>query len=742
MNTLIENLIQKVKTYNPEADVSIIEKAFEYAKSKHEGQVRRSGEKYIIHPVEVANILAELELDVESIAAGLMHDVVEDTEVTNDQMVSMFGEEIAGLVDGVTKLGMIAYKTKEENQAENLRKMFLAMGKDIRVVLIKLADRLHNMRTLKFMPPYKAIIKSNETLEIFAPIAERLGIFKIKWEMEDIALRYIEPDFYFDMRRQIIRRLYQRESYISDMIDFLKETLAKEMPNSNFEIYGREKNLYSIYKKMKFKNKSFEEIYDFLAIRVIVQTKAECYGVLGIVHGMWKPIPDRNKDYIGNPKANNYQSLHTTVFGPGGELVEVQIRTEEMHKTAEYGIAAHWKYKQGKIDTHESEMDKKLAWLRQIMDWQKEVTDPNEYMKSLKTDLYSHQVFVFTPKGDIIELPAGSTPIDMAYKIHTNVGNKCVGAKINNKIVPLDTVLKNGQIIEILTSANSKGPSRDWLNIVQSSHTKSKIKQWFKKEKREENIEKGRELLESTVKKLGYPMADFLRNKALQAVEKHLSQPNDEELYAAIGYGGLTINQVMIKLKEVFERDFADKLKELKEKQLEDLREKQKEAHTKKEIKQERYNSNKQLVNVKGLDNILTRLAKCCNPIPGDDIVGYITKDRGVTVHRSDCTNVIRDSQNSSKELVEVHWNNVGESNIFDVEVQIKAYNRPDLIYDISGLFKTEKINILALNTRKVERNTAIIDLSFEVRTKEQMKKTINKLKTIEDVHEVYRISK
>lgn len=742
MNTLIENLIQKVKTYNPEADVSIIEKAFEYAKSKHEGQVRRSGEKYIIHPVEVANILAELELDVESIAAGLMHDVVEDTEVTNDQMVSMFGEEIAGLVDGVTKLGMIAYKTKEENQAENLRKMFLAMGKDIRVVLIKLADRLHNMRTLKFMPPYKAVIKSNETLEIFAPIAERLGIFKIKWEMEDIALRYIEPDFYFDMRRQIIRRLYQRESYISDMIDFLKETLAKEMPNSNFEIYGREKNLYSIYKKMKFKNKSFEEIYDFLAIRVIVQTKAECYGVLGIVHGMWKPIPDRNKDYIGNPKANNYQSLHTTVFGPGGELVEVQIRTEEMHKTAEYGIAAHWKYKQGKIDTHESEMDKKLAWLRQIMDWQKEVTDPNEYMKSLKTDLYSHQVFVFTPKGDIIELPAGSTPIDMAYKIHTNVGNKCVGAKINNKIVPLDTVLKNGQIIEILTSANSKGPSRDWLNIVQSSHTKSKIKQWFKKEKREENIEKGRELLESTVKKLGYPMADFLRNKALQAVEKHLSQPNDEELYAAIGYGGLTINQVMIKLKEVFERDFADKLKELKEKQLEDLREKQKEAHTKKEIKQERYNSNKQLVNVKGLDNILTRLAKCCNPIPGDDIVGYITKDRGVTVHRSDCTNVIRDSQNSSKELVEVHWNNVGESNIFDVEVQIKAYNRPDLIYDISGLFKTEKINILALNTRKVERNTAIIDLSFEVRTKEQMKKTINKLKAIEDVHEVYRISK
>lgn len=742
MNTLIENLIQKVKTYNPEADVSIIEKAFEYAKSKHEGQVRRSGEKYIIHPVEVANILAELELDVASIAAGLMHDVVEDTEVTSDQMKSMFGEEIAKLVDGVTKLGKIAYKTKEENQAENLRKMFMAMGDDIRVVLIKLADRLHNMRTLKFMPPYKAVIKSKETLEIFAPIAERLGMFKIKWEMEDIALRYTEPDFYFDMRRQIMRRLYQRESYITDMIDFLKENLAKEIPNNHFEIYGREKNLYSIYKKMKFKNKAFEEIYDFLAIRVIVQTKAECYWVLGIVHSMWKPIPDRNKDYIGNPKVNNYQSLHTTVFGPGGELVEIQIRTEEMHKTAEYGIAAHWKYKQGRIDPHESEMDKKLAWLRQLMDWQKEVTDPDEYMKSLKTDLYSHQVFVFTPKGDIIELPAGSTPIDMAYKIHTNVGNKCVGAKINNKIVTLDTELKNGQIVEIMTSANSKGPSRDWLNIVQSSHTKSKIKQWFKKEKREENIEKGRELLESTVKKLGYPIADFLRNKALQAVEKHLSQPNDEELYAAIGYGGLTMNQVMIKLKEIFEKDFADKLKELKEKQLEELREKQREAHSKKEIKQERYKNSKQLVNVTGLDNILTRLAKCCNPIPGDDIVGYITKDRGVTVHRSDCTNVMRDRVNSNKELVEVHWNNVGESNIFDVEVQIKAYNRPDLIYDISSLFKTEKVNILALNTRKIERSTATMDLSFEVKTKEQMKKIIHKLKSIADVHEVYRISK
>ncbi|EJP21399.1 putative GTP diphosphokinase [Peptostreptococcaceae bacterium AS15] len=739
---MIENLIQKVKTYNPEADVSIIEKAFEYAKSKHEGQVRRSGEKYIIHPVEVANILAELELDVASIAAGLMHDVVEDTEVTSDQMKSMFGEEIAKLVDGVTKLGKIAYKTKEENQAENLRKMFMAMGDDIRVVLIKLADRLHNMRTLKFMPPYKAVIKSKETLEIFAPIAERLGMFKIKWEMEDIALRYTEPDFYFDMRRQIMRRLYQRESYITDMIDFLKENLAKEIPNNHFEIYGREKNLYSIYKKMKFKNKAFEEIYDFLAIRVIVQTKAECYWVLGIVHSMWKPIPDRNKDYIGNPKVNNYQSLHTTVFGPGGELVEIQIRTEEMHKTAEYGIAAHWKYKQGRIDPHESEMDKKLAWLRQLMDWQKEVTDPDEYMKSLKTDLYSHQVFVFTPKGDIIELPAGSTPIDMAYKIHTNVGNKCVGAKINNKIVTLDTELKNGQIVEIMTSANSKGPSRDWLNIVQSSHTKSKIKQWFKKEKREENIEKGRELLESTVKKLGYPIADFLRNKALQAVEKHLSQPNDEELYAAIGYGGLTMNQVMIKLKEIFEKDFADKLKELKEKQLEELREKQREAHSKKEIKQERYKNSKQLVNVTGLDNILTRLAKCCNPIPGDDIVGYITKDRGVTVHRSDCTNVMRDRVNSNKELVEVHWNNVGESNIFDVEVQIKAYNRPDLIYDISSLFKTEKVNILALNTRKIERSTATMDLSFEVKTKEQMKKIIHKLKSIADVHEVYRISK
>ena len=733
---MIENLIQKVKTYNPDADVSIIQKAYDYANSKHEGQTRRSGEKYIMHPVEVANILAELELDVATIAAGLMHDVVEDTEVTNEQMIEMFGLEIATLVDGVTKLGKIDYKSKEENQTENLRKMFMAMAKDVRVVLIKLADRLHNMRTLKFMPPHKAISKSKETMEIFAPIAGRLGIFKIKWEMEDIALRYLDPQFYFDMRRQIQRRMSQRDSYINNLIAELKDRVEKEL-NIECEIYGREKNIYSIYKKMKYKNKSFEEIYDFLAVRVIVKTLADCYAVIGIVHSIWKPIPNRFKDYIAMPKVNMYQSIHTTIFGPDGEPVEIQIRTEDMHKAAEYGIAAHWKYKEGRIDPHESEMDKKLAWLRQIMDWQKEVTDPTEFMESLKIDLFSNQVFIYTPKGDIIELPADSTPIDLAYKIHTNVGNTCVGAKVNNKIVPLDTKLLNGQIVEILTSSNSKGPSRDWINIVKSSHTKSKIRQWFKKEKKEENIIKGKELLEQAVKKQGYPLAEFLRTKALQLVEKHVSQPNEEELYAAIGYGGLTINQIMTKLKEVYEKDFGDKIKEEK---LKELKENQKVAQEQKENKKEKYS--RQAVNVTGLDNILTRLAKCCNPIPGDDIVGYITKDRGVTIHRSDCKNVQRDLKNSQKDLIEVHWNNENKNGIFDVQVQIIAYDRRGLFSDISRVFEDDKIDMISLSARKQKDNIAILDVTFEVKTNDQMKKMIKKLKQVQDVQEVYRISK
>nr|WP_330364379.1 bifunctional (p)ppGpp synthetase/guanosine-3',5'-bis(diphosphate) 3'-pyrophosphohydrolase [Peptoanaerobacter stomatis] len=732
----MENVIKTVQQYNPDADVDILIKAYEYAENKHEGQVRRSGEAYIVHPVQVAGILAELELDVATIAAGLMHDVVEDTDTTNEQMINMFGVEIATLVDGVTKLGKIDYKSKEENQTENLRKMFMAMAKDVRVVLIKLADRLHNMRTLKFMPPRKAREKSKETIEIFAPIAGRLGISKIKWEMEDIALRYLEPEFYFDMERKISRRITQRDSYINGIISKLKEKIQVEA-NIPCEIYGREKNMYSIYKKMKFKNKSFEEIYDFIAVRVVVKELKDCYGVIGIVHTIWKPIPTRFKDYIAMPKVNMYQSIHTTIFGPDGEPVEIQIRTEEMHKTAEYGIAAHWKYKEGRIDTNESDMDKKLAWLRQIMDWQKEVSDPTEFMESLKIDLFANQVFVFTPKGDVIELPTDSTPIDLAYKIHTNVGNTCIGAKISGKIVPLDTKLKNGQIVEIMTSASSKGPSRDWINIVKSSHAKNKIRQWFKKERKEENIEKGKELIEKETKKQGYPLGDFLRTKALVAAAKFLSQASEEELYAALGYGGLTMNQVMGKLKDIYEKDFGDKIKEEKLKQ---LKENQRISQEGREQKKER--KNRQLVNVTGVDNILTRLAKCCTPIPGDEIVGYITKGRGVTVHRKDCPNAQRDMQNSSKELVEVHWNDINVNSSFDVEVQIRGYDRRGLFGDISRIFEDEKSDLLSLNARRVKDDIAIIDATFEVRSKEQVRKIIRKLKAVPDIHDVFRISK
>ncbi|MGP1488749.1 MAG: RelA/SpoT family protein [Peptoanaerobacter stomatis] len=733
---MLENVIKTVQQYNPDADVDILIKAYEYAENKHEGQVRRSGEAYIVHPVQVAGILAELELDVATIAAGLMHDVVEDTDTTNEQMINMFGVEIATLVDGVTKLGKIDYKSKEENQTENLRKMFMAMAKDVRVVLIKLADRLHNMRTLKFMPPRKAREKSKETIEIFAPIAGRLGISKIKWEMEDIALRYLEPEFYFDMERKISRRITQRDSYINGIISKLKEKIQVEA-NIPCEIYGREKNMYSIYKKMKFKNKTFEEIYDFIAVRVVVKELKDCYGVIGIVHTIWKPIPTRFKDYIAMPKVNMYQSIHTTIFGPDGEPVEIQIRTEEMHKTAEYGIAAHWKYKEGRIDTNESDMDKKLAWLRQIMDWQKEVSDPTEFMESLKIDLFANQVFVFTPKGDVIELPTDSTPIDLAYKIHTNVGNTCIGAKISGKIVPLDTKLKNGQIVEIMTSASSKGPSRDWINIVKSSHAKNKIRQWFKKERKEENIEKGKELIEKETKKQGYPLGDFLRTKALVAAAKFLSQASEEELYAALGYGGLTMNQVMGKLKDIYEKDFGDKIKEEKLKQ---LKENQRISQEGREQKKER--RNRQLVNVTGVDNILTRLAKCCTPIPGDEIVGYITKGRGVTVHRKDCPNAQRDMQNSSKELVEVHWNDINVNSSFDVEVQIRGYDRRGLFGDISRIFEDEKSDLLSLNARRVKDDIAIIDATFEVRSKEQVRKIIRKLKAVPDIHDVFRISK
>ena len=551
---MLENFIIQIQQHNPNIEYTNIIKAYHFAESAHEGQLRKSGEKYFTHPLQVALILAELEMDDNTIVAGLLHDVLEDTKYEYDEIVAEFGEEVAWLVDGVTKLTRLKYESKEERQAENLRKMFLAMAKDIRVIIIKLADRLHNMRTLEYMNEEKKKEKAMETIEIYAPIADRLGISKIKWELEDTSLRFIDPEGYYELIEKVNKKRGEREEYIKHVISMLDESLVDM--GINYEITGRPKHFYSIYKKMVYQNKSFEEIFDLTAIRVIVDNIKDCYGVLGIVHTLWKPIPGRFKDYIAMPKTNMYQSLHTTVIGPKGEPFEIQIRTEDMHKIAEYGIAAHWKYKEGRVE--EENIDKKLTWLRQMLEWQRDLKDPKEFVESLKIDLFTNQVFVFTPKGDVVELPVGSTPVDFAYKIHSGVGNSCIGGKVDGRIVPLDYKLKTGNIVEVITSAHSNGPSRDWLKFVKSTQAKNKIRQWYKKERKEENILKGKDMLEKEVKRLGYSTKEFLQVDWLNSAVKKLSLNAIEDLYASLGYGGISLNQVMPKLKEKFRAEHID----------------------------------------------------------------------------------------------------------------------------------------------------------------------------------------
>lgn len=730
---MLENLLLRIEQYNPDADLKLLIKAYNYASSAHENQYRKSGEKYIIHPVEVAKILAELELDVDTIAAGLLHDVIEDTDVTFEEIEREFNLDIAMLTDGVTKLGKLEYKSKEETQAENMRKMFLAMGKDIRVVLIKLADRLHNMRTLKHMSPEKAIEKSLETIEIYAPIANRLGISKIKLEMEDLALRYLDPEGYYDLVEKIARKKAERDEYIQRVIYEIKMKLDDSSIMA--DITGRAKHFYSIYKKMKSQNKEFDEIFDLMAVRVLVENVKDCYASLGLVHTIWRPIPGRFKDYIAMPKPNMYQSLHTTVIGPDGEPLEIQIRTLDMHRTAEFGIAAHWKYKEGKINQEASGMESKLQWLRQMMEWQKEVSDPKEFMDSLKIDLFTTEVYVFTPKGEVIELPAGSIPLDFAYKVHSDVGNKCVGAKINGKIVPMTYTLQNGDLIEILTSSNSNGPSRDWLNMVKSSHAKSKIRQWFKKERREENIQKGRELLEREVKRQGYSQSEILKHRYLSPIMKSLSLTNDEDFYAAIGYGGITLSQVMPKLKEKYELENKDK-------------EKDKDLKVKKTSSPELIVTSKKTpshdykgVYVKGIDNLLIRFAKCCNPLPGDDIVGYVTKGRGVSIHRADCDNIDINSETPSDKLVEVGWDkNYNNLKSFEVEILIQANDRRGLFVDVSRVLADEKIQVNSINARNNKDGLVNMNTIIVVASKDQLKSVKNKIKRIEGVISVNRL--
>ena len=727
---MIENLIAMIEEYNPLCDVQLIIRAYNFAENAHQGQYRKSGERYFIHPVEVAKILIELKLDSSTVAAALLHDVLEDTDYDYNKLKSVFGEEIVELVEGVTKLTRLNFQSKEERQAENFRKMFVAMAKDIRVILIKLADRLHNMRTLKYQSDDKKKEISLETLEIYAPIAHRLGISRIKWELEDLCLRYIDPDGYYDLVEKVAIKRNDREAFINEVMSQLRKKLNEFSIEG--EISGRPKHFYSIYRKMVYQNKTFDEIFDFLAVRVIVDSIKDCYGVLGVVHTLWKPIPGRFKDYIAMPKPNMYQSLHTTIIGPKGEPVEIQIRTFEMHQIAEYGIAAHWKYKEGKtLDSHFGFNDK-LSWLGQMMELEKETNDSKEFMESLKVDLFTNEVFVFTPKGAVINLPAGSTPVDFAYKIHSDIGNKCVGAKVDGRIVPLDYKLKNGNIIEVLTSSNSNGPSRDWLKIVKSSQAKTKIKQWFKKERREENVEKGREILEREIRRQGFTLAEALNPKLLLSIGKRLGLSSEEDLYAALGYGGITLTQVLPKIKEVVKKDA------IKKEVHPELTERETVLQQKPQEGRGKANKQSQGVTVKGIDNIMVRFSRCCNPVPGDEIVGYITRGRGVSVHRKDCPNLL-DNNESADRLIDVEWD-TSKPLSFQAEIQIRAADRKGLLSEITKILSDSKHTVNALNARTNKERMAILNLTIEINDIDELDKLMQKFRNLKGTFDVHRV--
>lgn len=719
---MLEKLIAKVEQYNPQADMALIIKAYSFGDAAHEGQFRNSGEKFFIHPFHVAMILADLNMDTATIVAGLLHDVIEDTDITYEDMANEFSVGIADLVDGVTKLKKLEYKTKQENQAENLRKMVLAMAKDIRVIIVKLADRLHNMRTLEYMTDEKKKEKALETLEIYAPLAHRLGISKIKWELEDLSLRYLEPEKYYDLVEKVSRKRREREAYIQEIIHSLQKQL--DDMNIHCEISGRPKNFYSIYKKMAIQGKDFEEIFDLTAIRVLVDTIKDCYGVLGIVHTLWKPLPGRFKDYIAMPKPNMYQSLHTTVIGDEGEIFEVQIRTYEMHRTAEYGIAAHWKYKEGKSKTES--FDKKLAWLRQLLEWQSDLKDPKDFMETLKIDFFTDEVFVFTPRGDVINLPEGSTPIDFAYRVHTDIGNSCVGAKINGRIVPLNYQLRNGNIVEIITSVNSNGPSRDWLDIVKSTQAKSKIRQWFKLKDKDTNAIKGKEALEKELKRQGYKVNEILREDWLKSIANKASINTVEDLYASIGYGNIRLNQVITKLKDFYSEYYRTHHEE------EFLKEQTKKTQERKKSK------GSQGVSIRGIDNIKIRFAKCCNPVPGDEIIGYVTMGRGVSVHRTDCPNVKQSTD--PDRFLEVEWN-VEKKASYNAEVQVKAIDRSGLLAELALRINDEDVGLVSLNARANRDKIVLVNMILEINDIEQLEGVMNRIRKIKNVIDVYRVT-
>ncbi|MBB6445911.1 RelA/SpoT family protein [Bacillus benzoevorans] len=720
-----EQVIDRTRAYLKDEDVEFVKKAYEFALHAHRFQYRKSGEPYIIHPIQVAGILADLEMDPPTVAAGFLHDVVEDTEATLADLKETFSDEVAMLVDGVTKLGKIKYKSHEEQQAENHRKMFVAMAKEIRVIMIKLADRLHNMRTLKHLPAEKQRRISNETLEIFAPLANRLGISKIKWELEDTALRYLNPQQYYRIVNLMKKKRAERLQYLDDVVVEIRGQM--DDVGIKADISGRPKHIYSIYRKMALQNKQFNEIYDLLAIRIIVNSIKDCYAVLGIIHTCWKPMPGRFKDYIAMPKPNMYQSLHTTVIGPKGEPLEVQIRTFEMHRTAEFGIAAHWAYKEGKTINEGSSFKDNLTWFREILEFQDDTANAEEFMESLKVDLFSDMLYVFTPKGDVIELPAGSVPIDFAYRIHSEIGNKTIGAKVNGKMVTLDYKLKTGDIIEILTSKHSYGPSQDWIKLAQTSQAKNKIRAFFKKQRREENIEKGREAVEKEIRLMEFDLKEILAADNVKRVVEKFNFTGEEDMYAAVGYNGITALQVANRLTEKWRKkrdqeQIANVAKAVSE--LKTLPPKKKRESG---------------VRVEGIENLLIRLSRCCNPVPGDEIVGFITKGRGVSVHRKDCPNIVADD--AKDRLIPVEWESgLNDRKEYNVEIEITGFDRRGLLNEVLQAVNETKTDISAVSGKTDRNKMVTITMSISILNVSHLQKVVDRIKQIPDLYAVRRI--
>ncbi len=726
VNYTIEDVMAVAKKNNRHVDIKLIKRAYDFAKQNHGDQLRKSGEPYIIHPVQVAYILATLGLDASTISAALLHDVIEDTDVTLQDLSKEFSEEIAGMVDGVTKLGQLNYSSKEEEQVENYRKMFLAMGKDIRVILIKLSDRLHNMRTLKYLSRDRQIANARETMDLYAPLANRLGVYSLKWELEDLSFKYLYPEEYRELVEGIDKKREERLKFIELIMDEIRAQLKKQKIEA--EITGRAKHLYSIYRKMQRDNKSLDQIYDLFALRIIVNSVKDCYAALGVVHELYNPMPGRFKDYISVPKPNMYQSLHTTLIGPKGTPFEVQIRTWDMHRIAEYGIAAHWAYKEasflgGKKANVTVDQDK-LSWLRETLEWQKDMQDPQEFLNTLKTELFEDEVYVFTPKGKIQVLPRGATPIDFAYSIHEEIGNHMTGCKINSKMMPIVTTLKNGDIVEIITSEKSKGPSRDWLKFIKSSTAKTRIQQWFKKNERAENIEKGKDILEKEIKKIGIPYSELSKSEYVNAAIERYKFNGIDDMYASVGFGAITPNKIISKMLEEYRKTHKE----------DDVEEKIEELSKQKAVRRKTPDTG---IIVKGIDNCLVKLSKCCNPVPGDEIVGYITKGRGVSVHRKDCKNV-KELLSEENRMIDVSWYN-DKPSAYNVDIAVFSNDRDGLLADIIAVIASQKTPLMAVTSKVSKERIVLTELTIEVQNIAQLNNTIKALRKVDSVYDVKR---